>query len=341
MTEGSGGGERARGDKQLSIAAFHRNVDAFRQAAIRFGFLDPDSQEFWKPARVVVEPPACEADIAAIEAEIGESLPPSLREFYGTVSAGIDISWILPFTELETNDGWGIQFDVLPPPPFQRKDEISGRLEPVINRGTTRFSLRRTASDIADMQPWIENFRYAELLARDPDRAKLHPSYSQTVEMMASIRDMNADDPTWGATLRAMENPQPNPDYARSRQQLIAFWQRGFPLGNDGAGNIVAIDRQDSAGRLLLLDHEGAPGLFIDHTLLDFMLVQSRLGFVGFSEILNGSFVERPRGEREQNHRAEHREDVTGNQEPPTTIRIDDLSEDARIWRDWLGLPSP
>lgn len=340
MPEGPGGGEQEREDLQRSVAELHRNVEAFRLAASRFGFLYPESQEFWEPARIVVEPPASEAEIVAVEAEIGEGLPLPLRRFYGTVSAGIDIAWIFPFTP--TDDGWAVaEWGILPPAPFRQKDTLSGKFEPVISRGVTRFSLRQTASELASAEPWLENFRYSELLARDPEQAKLHPTHLQHVEMVASMRDLNPGVPTWDEILGAMENPKPNPDEARSHRQLIEFWQRGFPLGNDGAGNIVAIDRQDEAGRLLLLDHEGAPGLFIDHGLLDFMLVQSRLGFVGFSEILSDSFVERPEGERERRYREEHPEDVAANRALPTTIRMSDRGEDARIWRDWLGLPSP
>jgi hypothetical protein len=47
------------------------------------------------------------------------------------------------------------------------------------------------------------------------------------------------------------------------------------------------MDRKDEAGCLLWLDHTGgdAPGWFIDHTLPEFLLIQSHLGWTGFRGI--------------------------------------------------------
>ncbi|MNO07126.1 hypothetical protein D3C81_2291940 [compost metagenome] len=68
---------------------------------------------------------------------------------------------------------------------------------------------------------------------------------------------------------------------------------------------------------------------------MDFMLIQSRLGFPGFNEI-EPIFSRRTKetGDREQRYLLEHPEAAQ-----PFSRRLDDNSEAARVWRDWLGLP--
>jgi hypothetical protein len=46
-------------------------------------------------------------------------------------------------------------------------------------------------------------------------------------------------------------------------------------------------------------------------------------------------------GDRERRYREERPEDVAVGFYTPSSYRIDDRSEAARIWRDWLGLPHP
>ncbi len=64
-------------------------------------------------------------------------------------------------------------------------------------------------------------------------------------------------------------------------RRYAEWWQRGFPIGRDMGGNVIAVDREGEKGRLLWLSHEGAdsPGWFLDHTLPEFLLIQSRLGW--------------------------------------------------------------
>lgn len=90
------------------------------------------------------------------------------------------------------------------------------------------------------------------------------------------------------------------------------------------------------------LSHTGAgePGWFLEHDLPSFMLIQSRLGFPGFGEIQFGTFSDTDveAGDREMLYIGEHPDDEKAGLWPPSTYRIDDESDEAKIWRDWLGL---
>ncbi|MNE28508.1 hypothetical protein D3C80_1219510 [compost metagenome] len=237
-----------------------------------------------------------------MEESIGESLPPALRQLYGTFSAAIDILWFMPGRDVHTPEGVRIlEFDTLPPPPLQHELKIfpwsSTTPQPVVIGGQVSFSLRDTASELASARAMSKNFRDSATYYRDicPD------------------------------------------EYLHLHYLLLAqWWERGFPLCTDGSGNVMAIDSEDEKGRLLWLQHDGVDlGGFIEHDLMDFMLIQSRLGFPGFNEIepIFSGRTKEP-GDREQRYLLEHPEAAQ-----PFSRRLDDSSEAARVWRDWLGLP--
>lgn len=281
---------------------FHENVEAFRLAAIRRKLTG--SWDDPQPIRLVVQPPASEAEILAVESRIGEALPKALRHFYATFSAGVDIRWFMPGRFKTTPDHLTIlEFDsaALPPPPLQKVEKVwDGRglaIEPTIRAGHMSFSLAETAIQLADCRTSAASFRKA---AADDPEATLH--YTRYAE----------------------------------------WWERGFPLGLDGGGNVIAIDRQDDAGRMMWLAHDGAdePGFFIEHDLPGFMLVQSRLGFPGFGAFDYRTFYDHDvqPGDRQRRYLAERPGDEEAGLAPPSTYRIDDESDEAKIWRDWLGL---
>lgn len=278
------------------------NAADFRKAATRRGFVsrwdDP------RPILVSIRPPAIEAEIVAVERQIGEPLPKVLRHFYANFSSGIHISWLMPGRSKKTEEGVGyaeFDEDTLSPPPFRRtcKSWVTNAetLEPTIFGGDLRFSL-------ADVPREVANTRASA----------------------ASFREAAADDK----------------DYELHYTRYAEWWERGFPLGNNGGGDMIAIDKQDEAGRMMFLSHEGAdePGWFIDHDLLGYLLAQSRIGFTGFHGIAFGNFSSRgiEPGERERKYREERPGDVEAGLALPSTFRLDADSNDARIWREWLGL---
>ncbi|MCY1379390.1 hypothetical protein D9M69_671050 [compost metagenome] len=67
---------------------------------------------------------------------------------------------------------------------------------------------------------------------------------------------------------------------------------------------------------------------------MDFMFIQSRLGFPGFNEIepVFAGLTKEP-GDREQRYLLEHPDAAQ-----PFSHRLDDSCEAARVWRDWLGI---
>lgn len=107
----------------------------------------------------------------------------------------------------------------------------------------------------------------------------------------------------------------------------------------------IGLDRQDDAGCLLWLDHTGsdASGWFIDHTLPEFLLIQSHLGWTGFGGIEFNFFRDEAAepGERERRYLEKHAADGGSAPIPPRTYVIDDGREVARQSRRWLGLPEP
>ncbi|MNZ44406.1 SMI1 / KNR4 family protein [compost metagenome] len=276
-----------------------RNIEVFRFAAQKRRLTGALGTS--EPIRLNISSPASEAQIRAVEESIGEALPPALRQFYGTFSAAIDICWLIPGHKVYTPEAVMLfEFETLPPPPLQYELKIfdwsTPIPQPVVIGGQVSFSLRDTARELAN--------------ARDM-RERLH------------------DDATYYRDICPDEN-------LHLHHLLLAqWWERGFPLCQDGSGNVMAIDSEDEKGRLLWLQHDGTDlGGFIEHDLMDFMLVQSRLGFPGFNEI-EPIFTPPVRGDREQRYLLEHPKTT---KPKPFSRRLDDSIEAARIWRDWLGM---
>ncbi|WAJ26900.1 hypothetical protein [Antarcticirhabdus aurantiaca] len=281
-----------------------RNVEGFRAGAARLGLTGSWDRPA-VPITVDIRPPAGEEAVGAVEREIGEPIPPALRRFYRDVSAGLEIEWLLPGRRVVMPEGWSsVVYDLVPPAPFRKPvGEPPNPVEPTINAGHIRFFLDETPMLLRDMEVWKQNFRDVETMEADDPGVRLH--------------------------------------YQRHRQ----WWDRAFPLGMDLGGNHIGVDRADEAGRLLWLNHTGsdAPGWFIDHTLPEFLLIQSHLGWTGFRGIEFDFFRDEAAepGERERRYLEAHAADGEWALLPPTTYVLNDRSEAARQWRRWLGLPEP
>jgi cell wall assembly regulator SMI1 len=59
------------------------------------------------------------------------------------------------------------------------------------------------------------------------------------------------------------------------------FWARGFPFMTGQNGDVIALDRNDPEGALLILNHEGdvPPGWFLRHNPIEMLEQLSRIGF--------------------------------------------------------------
>lgn len=290
----------AQADDNVMWKEILSNIEAFRSGARKRG-LSGSWDRQGVPIKIDIRPPAGEAAVAAVEAEIGQPIPPRLRQFYRDVSAGMEIEWLVPGKRVTLSSGASdVRYDILPPPPFQSATMKDGQPEPVINAGHIRFFLDDIADNLQTMAMWTDSFRKAEALYHDEPLSTLH--------------------------------------YKRYAQ----WWDRGFPLGEDMGGNMVAIDRQDSQERLLWLCHDGAdePGWFIEHDLMEFLRIQSRLGWTGFRGLEFFFFRDRnaKAGDREQDYLHRHAGDGADAPLPPWSYRLDDDSEEAKIWREWLNL---
>ncbi len=299
----SGVGHASVRDDQMWDAVL-RNVEGFRAGATRLGLTGSWDRPA-APIVVDIRPPAGEDVVGAMEREIGEPIPPILLQFYRDVSAGLEIEWLLPGRRVVMPEGWSsVIYDLVPPAPFREQtSQPPNPVEPTINAGHIRFFLDEIPMLLRNMEMWKQNFRDMEATVGDDPGARLH--------------------------------------YQRYRQ----WWDRAFPLGLDLGGNHIGMDRKDEAGRLLWLDHTGgdAPGWFIDHTLPEFLLIQSHLGWTGFRGIEFNFFRDEAAepGERERVYIEEHAADGEFAPLPPSTYLIDDRSEAARQWRRWLALPEP
>lgn len=277
------------------------NIEAFRAGARKRG-LSGSWDRQGVPIKIDIRPPAGEAAVAAMEAEIGQPIPPRLRQFYRDVSAGIEIEWLIPGKRVTLPSGASdVRYDILPPPPFQYAN--GEQMEPTINAGHIRLFLADTADNLRTMAMWIDGFRESEQLYPDEPASILH------------------------------------------YQRYAQWWERGFPLGQDMGGNVIAVDRQDERERLLWLSHEGAdePGWFLEHDLMEFLLIQSRLGWTGFRGLEFFFFHDKnaSAGDREQAYLRRYSSDGEDAPLPPSSYRLDDHSEQAKIWREWLSLPDP
>ncbi len=185
-------------------------------------------------------------------------------------------------------------------PPEPFRTISDGVSEPELNAGHTRLFLEDVPKLLNYMPQWIANFENMKSLAPDDGAMAVHA------------------------------------------ERYVAFWKRGFPIGLDLGGNVIAVDRQDEAGRLMWLSHDGAenPGLFIEHTVLEFLAIQSRLGWIGFRGIKFGYFQSEDAGpgKRESHYVKELSQYGDDAPLPATSYVLDDRSEKALIWRKWLGL---
>ncbi|QDC08533.1 hypothetical protein FHY55_04435 [Oceanicola sp. D3] len=206
--------------------------------------------------RVTIDPPATAAQLAALEAELGEPLPPGLREVLGEVSAGIEMIWVLRGHHVPTSYGQRVETTVTPPDRFMSWSHTpnadgtypeGARYRPDIISGGFRFSLDGVRQAHQGRAGWLEAY---------------------------------ADDPTMDAETRS--------HYAVIRGVMAA----GFPVMTAPNGDWLAIDQRTDDGAMLHVNHEGEEaGIEID---LDFPRYLAHLAWLGpvwpdFSEMFTFS----------------------------------------------------
>jgi len=279
------------------------NAKIFAAAAERLGFTSSWSTP--RPVRIDLRPPATETQIKSVEALMGTPLPDTLRRFFLEVSEGVDVLWLIP-GEIETLPGSvvSVRYGTLPPPPWQRRDPVSdgiaNRTVPVVNGGVLNFSLEMLPGLRLRARQWKQQFRAKAETAEDPAQAAHFLRYAD-------------------------------------------FWDRGIPLSSEGSGGILAVDRLDPEGRLMFLFHDSpdAPGWFLDQSLIDFMVTQSRLGFPGIGKKDLLAFGrERVEGSpMAEAYAAQYEIEATRfDLTMPKGLSLETNSNDAEIWRAWLGL---
>ena len=158
-----------------------------------------------------------------------------------------------------------------------------------------------------------------------------------------AIPGLNVRAGMWSRLFRREADAANEPAQAKHYLRYTEFWERGLPLSSDGAGGVLAIDRDDPEGRLIFLRHEGdgEPGWFLGQSLIDFMVAQSRLGFpgIGEQELLAFSQTNPTILPMVLDYEREHRgEALEFGLSMPRNLKLDMEAPGADIWRAWLGL---
>lgn len=89
--------DRPRGER------IRKDLDAFRAAAARLGLVRRPGER--EPVLAECGLPASEAEVAAVEDEIGRPLPATLRGFFLGSSAHLAAGWALPVRKPGTPKG--------------------------------------------------------------------------------------------------------------------------------------------------------------------------------------------------------------------------------------------
>lgn len=202
--------------------------------------------------RFDIAPPATEAELSAVERQLGKRLPDSLRQFFGEVSSGMDISWE-PHTRIVRHGDQDI--DVIHPPlpesllQWAYTPGYDGSIQdfnyrsPKISGGLLRFGPSEVISAHQGRDSWLAIY--------DPKDAT-------------------------------------DPETREQLEGLHAFFLAGFPFATTQNGDWLAVDMSTTGERLQHVSHEGEEaGIQLDQQLSDFMVEQTMLGFPGidFSEL--------------------------------------------------------
>lgn len=144
--------DRPRGER------IRKDLDAFRAAAARLGLVRRPGER--EPVLAECGLPASEAEVAAVEDEIGRPLPATLRGFFLGSSAHLAAGWALPVTE--TRNAEGVvrgTLDLMPPPRFCLHLKKYNTFEPLSDRGEIRISLGEVASNWHEWQAILRDWR--------------------------------------------------------------------------------------------------------------------------------------------------------------------------------------
>lgn len=153
-----------------------KGIAAMYGAAARLG-LTGSWEQAGVPVRATILPPADEARIAAVEAEIGRPMPPGLRRFFREVTAGLDIVWMLPGKRGATDGSYAIEFSLMPPAPFS---DPGPPADPTFNGGALRIMLDDLAGLSKEAQMWLAASRELEKSETD-SYLRAHGLYHATV----------------------------------------------------------------------------------------------------------------------------------------------------------------
>lgn len=152
-------------------------IAGMQRAAARLG-LTGSWDQVGIPVRATLLPPASEARIAAIEAEVGRPMPPELRRFFREVTAGLDVVWMLPGKRSTTQSGSStVNFSLFPPAPFS---DPGPPVDPTFNGGALRIMLDDLPGFSAEAQMWLAASRELEESETD-SYLRAHGHYHATV----------------------------------------------------------------------------------------------------------------------------------------------------------------
>ncbi len=141
--------------------------------------------------RLHLGPVADPAALSALEADLGQPLPATLREVLGQVSGGIEMIWGLRSRAITDEDGFpGEEYLVTPPEAFMewsQAPDAAGNY-PAITSGGIRFSAAGMREAAAGLPGWLQT--YADNAEYD----------DETRDHYALIREfMSAGLPVWTA----------------------------------------------------------------------------------------------------------------------------------------------
>ncbi len=198
-----------------------------------------------KPFKMIFEAPASEAELSAVEQEIGATLPSDLRRFFAAVSKEIEVSFRLPGKRLEAAP-W-FDYEELPPERF-----VQWAYAPAADGSIQEFSYRSPILTGGLFRLKLEDVLQA-YGAVDGWRAVYDPETAADEEMA---------------------------DHSRG---LLEFFDAGFAFATAPNGDWLAVDQRDGSERLLHVSHEGEEaGIELDQGLFQFVGHQALLGFPGY-----------------------------------------------------------
>ncbi|MDO5630595.1 MAG: hypothetical protein Q4G22_02030 [Paracoccus sp. (in: a-proteobacteria)] len=245
--------------------------------------------------QIIFDAPATQAEITAVEDEIGTAMPQELQNFFLYVSKEIVIRWGLPSRPANLADEWGRRiYPEEPPEAFMQWAYAPG----------------------PDGDPGPDNYKSPEIEGAALVLALSGPSgVAAAFRHRESWRDFY--DPE-----RAANNVERD-----HFQQILDFYDAGFPFAIAPNGDLLAIDMRDGADHLMHLSHEGeVAGIELDTRLAQLMAHQAILGFVGFDFPVLQRFNARPVAEQD---------DVI----ELVSFRSD--TADGQLWADWFWLGNP